>query len=222
MTITTALVAGLVHTCPVPAVAATPIARWEMNEGPDATVMRNAAGSGLNGNIGSYVVTGDGFYRFPFANRDVATLRRVVTVADDSRLDPGTRAYAITFRVRTTHRFGNVIQKGQSSTAGGYLKVQMPKGVVQCLFRGAAGSAVVMSGKALNDGRWHEITCKREADRVVMWVDGASEPRVKEGRTGSIANSYPLSVGGKTHCNQTTVTCDYFAGDLDYVRIAAG
>ena len=28
--------------------------------------------------------------------------------------------------------------------------------------------------------------------------------------------------GGKVSCNQTTVTCDYYVGDLDYVRIDAG
>ena len=78
--------------------------------------------------------------------------------------------------MRTTKPLGNIIQKGQSSTPGGYFKIQAPNGIVQCLFRGAGGSRAVGSGRA----------------------------------------------GGKVSRNQTTVTCDYYVGDLDYVRIDAG
>jgi hypothetical protein len=37
--------------------------------------------------------------------------------------------------------------------------------------------------------------------------------------TGSIANTRPLSIAGKLNCDQVNTTCDYFAGDLDYVKI---
>ena len=39
--------------------------------------------------------------------------------------------------MRTTKPFGNIIQKGQSSTPDGYFEIQAPNGIVQCLFRGA-------------------------------------------------------------------------------------
>jgi len=30
----------------------------------------------------------------------------------------------------------------------------------------------------------------------------------------------PFTIGGKTECDQITITCDYFVGDIDYVRIS--
>ena len=32
---------------------------------------------------------------------------------------------------------------------------------------------------------------------------------------------WPLSIGGKTDCDQRDVGCDYYAGDLDWVEIEA-
>jgi hypothetical protein len=31
----------------------------------------------------------------------------------------------------------------------------------------------------------------------------------------------PLSIGGKVQCDQIDDTCDYFSGDIDWVRIEA-
>jgi hypothetical protein len=42
------------------------------------------------------------------------------------------------------------------------------------------------------------------------------------GWTGRIENSKPLSIGGKYNCDQQTVTCDYFVGAIDWVRISTG
>lgn len=80
------------------------------------------------------------------------------------------------------------------------------------------------SGVALNDGAWHTVRCERTADRVAMTVDagtGAQITRRALGITGNIANASPLTIGGKASCNQTTVTCDYFTGDIDFVSIQA-
>ena len=43
----------------------------------------------------------------------------------------------------------------------------------------------------------------------------------RSGWTGRIENSWPVSIGGKTDCDQIHVGCDYYAGDLDYVEIDA-
>jgi hypothetical protein len=37
--------------------------------------------------------------------------------------------------------------------------------------------------------------------------------------TGTIANTRPLTIAGKLNCDQVNTTCDYFAGDLDYLKI---
>ena len=59
---------------------------------------------------------------------------RLVQV-NDSRLNPGNRDYAVTVRFRTTRSYGNMIQKGQSQTPGGYFKWEIPSGILMCLFR---------------------------------------------------------------------------------------
>jgi len=217
----------IVAAAPAPAHAAAtiPAAIWEMNEAAGATVMVDSSGNGLNGRIGLEVTTGYTFsgstgYDFQrlAPNTPPAHPEHLVTVLDNAQLDPGTRDYAITVRFRTTHNFGNIIQKGQSGAVGGYFKWQAPRGFVQCMFRGSAGQKGVGSGRALNDGLWHVVRCERTATSVTMWVDGVRVAR-NTGPTGTISNTWPLSIGGKVNCDQIVVTCDYFPGEIDRVVI---
>jgi Laminin G domain len=210
------------------AAATTPVAVWEMNEAPGARVMADSSGNGITGTIGTEVITGHTVddatgYRFTrlTPNTPPAHPEHIVTVPDNANLDPGTRDFAVTIRMRTTARFGNLIQKGQSGAKGGYFKFQNPNGIVQCLFRGSTGSIAVGSGRTLNDGGWHTIRCERTATRVTMTVDGVVVAR-RNGTTGSISNTWPLSIGGKVNCDQIEVTCDYFAGSIDRVQLDAG
>lgn len=221
-------VAAFGATAPVHAAATVPVAVWEMNEPPGAATMVDSSGRGRHGSIGAEVVTGSTYagataYRFTFLkpNQPPAHPEHVVRVPDDPGLDPGTRDYAVTVRFRTTHSFGNIIQKGQSGARGGYFKLQAPNGIVQCLFRGAEGSGGAGSGIALNDGQWHVVRCERTATAVTMTVDGVLRGRDRDA-TGNIANASPLSIGGKLKCDQVVITCDYFAGQIDRVVIEAG
>jgi hypothetical protein len=47
--------------------------------------------------------------------------------------------------------------------------------------------------------------------------------RAADGRntnpTGTIANTRPVTIAAKGNCDQVEITCDYFSGDLDYVKI---
>jgi hypothetical protein len=54
-----------------------------------------------------------------------------------------------------------------------------------------------------------------------MTIDGTITRRTN-GWTGNISNPVPLTIGGKLNCNQTTITCDYVTGNIDYVRIETG
>jgi hypothetical protein len=205
-----------------------PVAVWEMNERAGARSMMDSGGRGLHGRIGGEVHTGTYAggatgYRFDRLEPDSPPTHpgHLVTVRDADILDPGTRDYAVTVRLRTTHKFGNLIQKGQATVAGGNFKLQIPSGIVQCLFRGSSRSILVSSPRRLNDGRWHTVRCRRTGDGVTLAVDGSTVAR-RSGWTGRIANSWPVSIGGKTDCDQIDVGCDYYAGDLDYVEIDAG
>jgi hypothetical protein len=197
--------------------AATTVARWEMNEPPGSRTMRDSSGSNLSGTIGSavrtgVVVSGATGYRWPAQNRTGYHPERLVTV-QSSRLNPGTDAFAVTVRLYTGAGDQNILQKGQSRTAGGMFKIDMLKGQVICMFKGSAGRAAVRSSQTVWDQRWHTVRCIRRSTGVTIIVDGQS--RTTAGATGNIANSKPLSIGGKAVCNGTTIQCDYYVGLLD-------
>lgn len=202
---------------------------YEMNEAPGATVMVDSMGTGLDGTVDpagvetGVVVDGATAYRWPWRNPTAppASPERVVTVPDDPRLDPGSTTYTLEIRYRTHAKFGNIIQKGQARTYGGQVKIQNPQGMPSCLFKGSLGQAATRSKVPLNDDQWHVLTCVRTATAVTLYVDGVFMNR-KRGVTGRIDNKKPLAIGGKTECDQITVTCDYFSGDIDYVKISHG
>jgi len=212
---------------PSPASAATTVARWEMNEGAGyGGTMTDSSGHGVTGAIGSKVqrgavISGKTGYRFPSDGSDQAGQDRLVTVADRAALDPGTGAFSVTVGFRTGVSYENILQKGQSNTTGGFYKIDVTKGIVYCLFKGAGGQRSIGSGRTLNDSTFHTVTCKRDATGVSITVDGGT-PRRINGPTGNISNGDALTIGGKKYCNQTTVGCDYFIGYLDRVLISAG
>jgi hypothetical protein len=112
-----------------------------------------------------------------------------------------------------------VIQKGQAGSKGGYWKFQQPSGKITCLFRGSAGSSTGTSGTVrVNDGNWHTVRCERTSSMVTMLVDGQVTSRNRNA-TGTIANTRPMTIAGKGNCDQVAITCDYFSGDIDYVKI---
>jgi len=212
---------------PAGAAATTLVASWQMNEPAHASVMTDSSGHGINGTIGSTVQTGvvtagATGYKWPFKKPTALPVepQRLITVSN-SALNPGVRDYAVTFRYRTTQPFGNVIQKGQNASKGGYFKFEQPSGFMTCLFKDGAGSQRAVKSKiATNNGGWHTIRCERTQTGLTMTIDGTTSYRLA-GATGSIANSVPLTIGGKSNCDQVTTTCDYFTGQIDWVKIEA-
>lgn len=202
-----------------PASAATTVADWQMNEDSGST-MRDSTGR-HPGDIGADVRLLGSAYRFPFIERDAYRPQHIVTVPNAPALNPGTGAWSVTARMKFTQNFGNVLQKGQGGNGRTYMKMQAPKGIVSCLFRGADGSVSVNSGVPLNDGSYHVVTCRREGKDVTMTIDG-TRTRTASGATGAISNTLPFAIGGKSQCNGDTVTCDYWVGDMDYVKITSG
>ena len=210
------------------AAASRLIASWRMDESAGSRTMYDSSGNGLRGTIGREVdtgvrVNGATGYRFERLQPDTPPThpQHLVTVPDRAALDPGTRDYAITLRLRTTHKFGNIIQKGQATVSGGNFKMQIPNGIVQCLFRGSRGSMLVSAPRRINDGAWHTVRCERGGSALSLAIDGSTVAR-RSGWTGKISNSWPVTIGGKTGCDQIEVGCDYYAGDLDWIQITTG
>lgn len=207
---------------------------WQMNEDKDAKVMIDSGGGGgLHGVIGDEVLPGNvstdeqgnpvTAYLFTKVSPNTypPTAERLVVVDDNDALDPDSGVFTVEIRYRTTHNHGNMIQKGQAKAKGGQWKFQQPKGKITCLFKGPDGRATASSRTPLNDGLWHVVRCVRTSTSVTMYVDGEYRSR-KNGLTGTINNKVPLTIGGKINCDQDTVTCDYFSGEIDYVTISKG
>jgi hypothetical protein len=214
------------------AMAGSLTADYEMNETVGATSMTDSSGFGMNGVItpSAEVTTGftfDGAVGYHWVrrapNETPAVPARIIQVADNPNLEPGssTETFTIELRFRTKEKFGNIVQKGQATSKGGQWKIQNPMGLPSCLFKGSIGRVATQVKVPLNDNQWHILTCVKTSTRVTALVDGV-EVNHKNGSTGTIDNTIPMTVGGKINCDQVKVTCDYFSGDIDYVRISKG
>ena len=73
----------------------------------------------------------------------------------------------------------------------------------------------------LRDNAWHVVRCARTPTSVTRYVDGVRTGR-SNNATGLLNNTKPWTIGGKGECDAVSVTCDYFAGEIDYVRMTKG
>lgn len=221
--------------------APTLVAHWRMNEPAGATVMQDSAGSHSASLAGWTGRSNGAFFDFKDGVQPNLTdpTGHNITVPHSSDFNPDQVPFRIEFEYRNHRPYGNLIQKGQAGAGnrGGYWKVQLPQGEVSILFRGPGGSNAVRyradrdyDGDGSPDGRldnnqWHTIRAERGWDNrgeyARLWVDG-NFVGTNRGNTGNIANSEPIYLGGKGFCNQTTITCDLFPGELSDVRITKG
>jgi hypothetical protein len=216
-------------TTPAAAAATTTAAFWSMDEPPGATALVDSSGRGRHGSIGPDVELGAQYegataHRFPTISPTAPPARpeHLNKVPHSTALNPDAADYAVTVRYRTTRSFGNIAQKGQNGAKGGYWKFEAPAGIVKCLFEGSSGQRrTAGSQTSLADGAWHTVRCERTPTSVTMYVDGVFRSR-SSGPTGTIANTWDLTIGGKGTCDQIKVTCDYFVGDIDYLRVEKG
>lgn len=213
---------------------ATVMADWQMNE--SRPTMVDDSGNGLDGYIGTSVVTnwatGDGGTGYHFAGPlNVQNRERLVLVDDTPMLDPGTDTYSVIVRFRTFGSRPNILQKGQSEDAGGYWKLVIHTGWPRCHYRDENYNTKAIGfvrspdpNAKVNDGDWHTLRCERNANSVCVYLDEGTPTAMSnciQGSIGLIDNKWPLSIGGKMRCDplRASTTCDYFNGDIDWVRI---
>ncbi len=199
---------------------------WPFDEPAEQRTATDLGPDGLDATVGADVDTGVDAagataYRFPDVAPNSPPVRpeHLVSIPDAPRLDPDAGVFAVTLRFRTTTAPSNIVQKGQRSSEGGYWKVEQDDGILRCLFMDGERRGVSASSTGrIDDGEWHTATCRRTPDDVTLYVDGVREARVA-GTTGTIANTWPLTIGGKPRCDQKWVGCDYFSGDVDFLGV---
>lgn len=213
---------ALLAASPAQAAVTKTLALWNMNEAKGATVLVDSGGKGINGTIGTGVTSNGSYDNFPYVpgGDGGIVFPQHLDLINNALLNPGTRDYAVTIRLKFTLALGNPLQKGQTGTPGGFFKVQLDDGGgrILCSFVSPTGSASVWSAQTINDGAWHVVTCTRTATAVSITIDGKASASIAH-KTGSISNTWPLSIGGKSKCDQVKTFCDYFTGQVDYVQI---
>jgi hypothetical protein len=212
------------------------VANWQMDEITKANGLVDSSDNHFNGTIGDQVMihqpTGDGGWAFQFPGPHFAPynpekLALVEDVGDSLDPGPNTRSYAVTIRFKTTAPKPNIVQKGQNNVRGGFMKLVLKNGWPRCHFEDgnqniSATGFVSTSVPKVNDGRWHTLRCERSEDGTRVTLDAGTpneETRVNHKVVGTIDNSRPFMIGGKLDCNREGVTCDFFAGQLDWVKI---
>jgi hypothetical protein len=172
MLVVTAALAGVLALAGAASAAVDrPVAVWEMNEAAGATthgrLERQRAQRRRRGRRAGGDRPRRWGHRLPVSLQATqhapGRSRAPGDGAHDNRLNPGSGDFAVELRMRTTHSFGNVIQKGQAGARGGYWKFQQPSGKSSCLFRGSAGSGTASAGSTVrvDDGNWHTVRCER-------------------------------------------------------------
>lgn len=213
---------------------ATVVASWQMNETSGRTMV-DSSGSGLAGTIGDSVrinvaTPGSRGYHFE-GPLNVKNPERLVLVPDNSMLDPGTGTYSVSIRFRTKGTRPNIVQKGQSNDGGGMWKLVVHTGWPRCHFRDENFNTKAIGfmnspdpDAKVSDGAWHTLRCVRNLDSVCLYLDEGTSSAMKRcirGSIGRIDNKRPLAIGGKHRCDPTkaSTSCDYFNGDIDWIRI---
>jgi hypothetical protein len=115
----------------------------------------------------------------------------------------------------------NILQKGYSASGGQYkLQVDGAAGRPSCVLSDdvVRGIHVAQSGASVADGAWHVLECRRSGGTLTLLVDGAVHATTAIPPRLAVANTVPLSVGGKGGGPDN----DQFHGVLDDVWIALG
>ncbi|MBB4747969.1 LamG-like jellyroll fold domain-containing protein [Actinoplanes lobatus] len=151
--------------------------------------------------------------------------RAILEGARDDSFNPGQRLLRYGASILMTHADladgANVLQKGYSVGGVSQYKLQVDhrQGHPSCVIAGQR-ARIYRAEPWIDvaDGAWHDLECRRTADRLFMFVDGAPRASVPVPPQVSIANAEPLRIGGKGPGQGN----DQFAGEIDDVFVHIG
>lgn len=203
--------------------------RWDMNEPTGSLELLDSIGA-AHGTVGTtltrWSANGAQGLTYPYRqpSQDPADPERLAKVPDAVVPDPGDGSgagFSLTVRYQTNQSYGNITQKGQGGTVGGYLKMENPGGIPRCTFIGTANNVTVKSATTLKGDLLHDVTCTWVGNTFTLLIDGVVVS-TKTRFIGTISNNWPVSIGGKSKCDGIKVTCDYFNGKIDFVEWSVG
>lgn len=208
---------ALFATLPSALASAAPgtVALWHMDE-TTGTVMHDSVGT-HNGTLHSVQLGLPGFTGTSYGFNGSSSY---VTVPSSGDLNPGSANITFTIHLKTTGTpppapaDWDLFRKGVYTSAGGEYKMELQQtGKLSCGFKGSAGSAGLTAGPAINDGRWHTVSCVKASTAIELVVDGVVFTKAKT--IGSIANTAAVVIGAHPGS-------DWYKGQLDEASILIG
>jgi hypothetical protein len=193
-------------------------ASWLLNETSGTTVADSAGGHDGTSRNAALGQPGEEGTSYGFNGAD-----SVVRVPHSDDLNPGTSDFSfgawVNFTSLPPEPTWDVVRKGISGDDGGYYKLELFTGTggarARCYFRDENGTfKSVVKGSGLSDGRWHQLGCARNGDRITITVDGSSSST--DASLGRIANSSDITIGAKP------TGTDAYKGLIDQARIDIG
>ena len=184
---------------------------WSMDEPPGSTTLVDSSGKGRNGAIGSDVTLGtlyEGATAPPLPHdgarrRCPGPVRTHPQGAGLGRAGPrrgrvrGDRPVPQHPQLRQHHPEG--AERGE----GGYWKFEAPQGIVKCLFGARTARAADRLPSRPGRRALAHGACKRTAASVDHVRRRAPTAAAPTGPTGTIANTWQLTIGGKGTCDRS-------------------
>jgi hypothetical protein len=162
---------------------------------------------------------------FPRVCKGAQCARVVLQAPHNDKLNPGTAPFAFGATVRLgrkqTSQGQNIVQKGYSARGSQFkLQIDGAAGKPSCVVvgEGRPRIRVVKSSVTVANGRWHRIECRRVGAALAILVDGVLRGVSVIPADLSIANTSPLSLGGKGGYKNN----DQFQGAFDDVFVSIG
>jgi len=151
--------------------------------------------------------------------------RALLEAADDADLNPGTRLFHWSARVRVLKTqvkgSANIMQKGVATTGSQWkMQIGATQGRAQCVVVGvgSAKAYLARSAATVADGLWHKIFCERSGSTLSVYVDGVVKGTTAIPATLSISNTRPMRIGGANF----NAHSDMYHGLLDDVYAELG
>jgi hypothetical protein len=162
---------------------------------------------------------------FPKKCTDSTCARVVLQAPHSPELNPGTSPFAFGATVKLsrkqTSKGQNVVQKGYSARGSQYkLQIDGAAGKPSCVLVGENRPRIrlVKSSVTVADNTWHRIECRRVGIAWSIVVDGVPRGLIAVPANLSVANTSPLSLGGKGGYQDN----DQFQGAFDDVWLSVG
>ena len=199
----------------------------------DGTIAVDSSTFGNVGELKGQVSRRDGSYRFhPLREKGIYDRIRA---APDPAFNPRSRPFSYGARIKVgpdavwSHNEMSIMRHGDTDTPGGDYKLEIAKrkeGKVTafCAMHDGVGGLAYVQGtgalETLDDGAWHQITCKLDEDSVALVIDDHVYEKELTESLGSIRSRDPLLIGAQPFAARPDLKFrEQFHGAMDDIHV---